>query len=277
MTLRPAPLAIVAVTTLACLGAGCGVSLMKLPEGHGSPISEQDGRASLAAATSACGRIHALTAEIAVSGSAGGHRLRGRLLAGVAMPDSARLEAAAPFGQPLFILAAAGGKSTLLLPRDKRVLADAPPGEVLDAVAGVPLNPSDLYTTLTGCPPAYSSIDGVAYGDDWRVLKGAGGGWRTAYLRRENPSRPWRIVALLQDDVGWRVEYLEYQNNLPRSIHLTNSGSRSSGSSSFNIKLTLSQVEASAALDPETFTIRVPADAEPISLEELRRSSPLAP
>ena len=58
---------------------------------------------------------------------------------GVAAPASARLEAVAPFGPPLFIFAATDDDATLLLPRDERVLEHGRPAEVLDAVAGVPL------------------------------------------------------------------------------------------------------------------------------------------
>ena len=70
----------------------------------------------LAPATATCRAVRTLTAEIAVSGSAGGHRLRGRLSAGVAAPASVRLEAVAPFGPPLFIFVAMGDDAALLLP-----------------------------------------------------------------------------------------------------------------------------------------------------------------
>ena len=41
-----------------------------------------------------------------MSGSVAGRRIRGRLSAGVAVPASARLEALAPFGPPVFIFVA---------------------------------------------------------------------------------------------------------------------------------------------------------------------------
>ena len=99
-------------------------------------------------------------AEIAVSGSAGGRRVRGRLLAGVAAPASARLEAMAPFGPPLFIFVANNDDATLLLPRDDRVLEHGRPDAVLEAVAGVPLDAADLHATLTGCAPAGAPSQG---------------------------------------------------------------------------------------------------------------------
>lgn len=266
-----------AAVLLAALAASCGARLMKLPTGPGTPISEQDANATLVDATAGCSGIRALTAEVGVSGSAGGHRLRGRLLAGVDMPESARLEAVAPFGQPLFIFATTGGDATLLLPRDRRVLTHARPQEVLEAVTGVPLGAADLYTTLTGCPQAYSFAQGVAYGDDWRVIRASGGLWKTLYVRRQAAGQPWRLAAVLRDDVSWRVEYLDYEDARPRSIRLTGRGSQSTGSADFNLTLTLSQIETKVSLPPEAFTIQIPADAEPITLEELRRSGPLAP
>src|SRR4051812_211065 len=112
---------------------------MKLPEGPVSAAS--DGREVVAAATAACDRVTSLTAEIGVSGSVGGQRLRGHMIVGVAGPPvrgpaapgvtSIRLEAASPFGAPLFIFVARGAEATLLLPRDDRVLEHGKPDEVL--------------------------------------------------------------------------------------------------------------------------------------------------
>lgn len=262
---------------MAALAAvSCGAPLMKLPTGPGTLISEQEAFATLAEATTGCNGIQALTAEVGVRGSAGGHRMRGRLIAGVALPESVRLEAVAPFGPPLFVFVAEGGHASLLLPRDRRVLTDAPPQELLDAVAGVPLNATDVFTTLTGCPQAYSSMSGVAYGDRWRVIRASGGaGWKTLYLQREGAGRPWRLAAVARDEADWRVEYPNHRSHPPQSIHLK-SGSKAAGSARFDITLTLSQVETNAFLDPNAFTIQIPADAEPITLEEVRRSGPLA-
>jgi hypothetical protein len=39
----------------------------------------------------------------------------------------------------------------------------------------------------------------------------------------------------------------------------------------------LSQIETNVSLDPQVFTVQIPPDTDPITLEELRRSSPLAP
>ncbi len=150
---------------------------MKLPSGPGVPVSAQDAAAALAQATAACRALRTLTAEIAVSGSAGGHRLRGRLSAGVAAPASARLEAVAPFGPPLFIFVATGDDATLFLPRDERVLMHGRADAVLDAVAGVPLGAADLEATLTGCAaaPEGTGMRARQFGDAWQQLTTASG------------------------------------------------------------------------------------------------------
>ena len=103
---------------------------MKLPAGPGAPAP--DAADALAQATSVCRGIRTLTAEVAASGKAAGSRFRGRLSVGVAAPASARIEAVAPFGPPVFIFVATNDDATLLLPRDDRVLEHGRPDEVLE-------------------------------------------------------------------------------------------------------------------------------------------------
>ena len=57
------------------------------------------------AAAAQCPGLQTLTAEIGLSGRAAGERLRGRLIAGFGEPDAMRIEAVAPFGAPLFVIA----------------------------------------------------------------------------------------------------------------------------------------------------------------------------
>ena len=107
MTARSA-IALAAAASLSL--SGCGAPLLKLPAGPGAPATDTAG--ALAETVGRCQSLQTLTAEVAVSGTAKGHRLRGRLTAGVAAPASARLEAVAPFGQPLFIFVATGDDAT---------------------------------------------------------------------------------------------------------------------------------------------------------------------
>ena len=252
----------------------CGASLVKLPSGPG--FTAQDGAGALQQATGPCLAIRTLTAEVAVSGSAGGHRVRARLTAGVSAPASARLEAVAPFGQPLFIFVATGNDATLLLPRDNRVLEHGRPDEVLDALTGVPLGAADLHDTLTGCAsePAAGPLQARAFGDLWRVV--AAGHDGELYLHRDARMRRGVWSRSSRSDSGrpWRADYSAFQDNLPRAIRLTSVGSPPSGA--FDLQLSLSQVETNVPLAADAFRVKIPAGAGAITLEELRRSGPLA-
>ena len=102
------------------------------------------------------------------------------------------LEVVAPFGPPVFIFAATDDDATLLLPRDVRVLEHGRPDDVLDAVAGVPLNAERICaTTLTGCAPEELRHRRRAqFGADWRVVDAKAPG-ATFYLHRE-AGGPWQ-------------------------------------------------------------------------------------
>ncbi len=257
------------------LGAtACGAPLMKLPAGTGTPAL--DAADALAEATRVCRGVRTLTAEVAVSGSAGGHRVRGRLSAGVAAPASARLEAVAPFGPPLFIFVATNDDATLLLPRDDRVLEHGRPDAVLDAVAGVPLDAADLHTTLTGCAPPVPQPSGRALGPDWRVVvTSARSAGDRLYLHRDGGAQPWRLVGSVHEgstDFVWRAEYRDFQNGLPRSIRVTSLRSNPQSDRAFDLTLALSQVEANVPLGADVFRVEIPRSADPITLAELRRA-----
>ncbi len=261
---------------------------MKLPSLPTASSPAVDAADVLAAATRECRNVRTLTAEVAVSGSVGGQRVRVRLSVGVERPDSARLEANAPFGAPIFIFAATAGHATLLLPRDDRVLRDGNPERVLEAAAGVPLGAADLRTLLTGCLPDGEHGPLVAVGDDWRVLSTLRGDGRSSvYLRREHGSQPWRVVAAVEhrgEDIevqgqarwaaAWRADYRDVLNGLPRTVHLASIDAAGGVTGAFDLTLALSQVDTNVTIDPAAFHVTVPATAQPITLEELRDARP---
>jgi hypothetical protein len=188
--------------------------------------------------------------------------------AGLAPPASARLEAVAPFGAPIFIFVARGDDATLLLPRDDRVLEHGKSDQVLEAVAGVPIGAADLRLALVGCPPLEIDAGGAKqFGAEWRLVAGDG---EDVWLRRDRAGGRWRVVSIVKRDPDWRAEYREFTpNGLPRSVHFV-SGDRKR----FDLTLALSQVELNPALGAEVFRLDVPRDADPITLEELRRARP---
>ena len=259
-----------------CVTAACSVPLMKLPAGAG--VAAPDASDALAQATAACRGIRTLTVEIGVSGSAAGRRLRVRMLAGIAAPASVRLEALAPFGPPVFFFVANDDDATLLLPRDDRVLEHGRPDAVLDAVAGVPLGAADLYATLTGCAPMLPLASGRDLGADWRVVRlAAGDAGYDLYLHREGAAQPWRLVATTREgpaQSGWRAEYRDFQNDLPRSIRIAALGADQTGKPAFDLTLALSQLEANVPLDADVFRVDIPQSADPITLDELRSARP---
>jgi hypothetical protein len=247
---------------------------MKLPSGPWTPARHAPD--ALAEATSTCRGITTLSAEIGVSGSIGGQGIRGRLLVGLASPASARVEAVAPFGQPVFIFVARAADATLLLPRDDRVLEHGKPEAVLETLTGVPLDAASLRTTLTACPLAPDSDSGRSSGDGWRMIAD---GATEVYLRRESRSTRWYVAAMVHGgsgaagpggDAAWRAEYADLQNGLPRTVRLVSADPKR-----FALRLTLSQLEINTALGADVFRVQVPRTATPISLEELKTAGPL--
>jgi hypothetical protein len=247
----------------------CGAPLIKLPTGPGAPAP--DAAAALAQATAACRGIRTLTAEVAASGKVSGQRFRARLSVGVAAPASARIEAVAPFGPPIFILAANNDDTTLFLPRDDRMLQHGRSAEVLDAVAGVPVSASDLHAVLTGCAPEVSQPEGRALGNDWRKVTDTSGG--VLYLRRTGATQPWQLVTVIGS--RWRADFRDFLNALPRSMRISDAGKSDARQGAlFDLTLSLSQVETNVPLGAEVFQVDVPPSARPITLDELRRARP---
>ena len=224
-----------------------------------------------AEATDQCRRVRTLEAEIALSGHAGGGRLRGRVLVGLAEPDSARLVGLAPFGQPRFILVARPNESALFLPRDRRVLTGEPTSAIVEALAGVALGPEDLRSVLTGCiVPNPEAVAGRAYGDGWVAVDLRGGA--TAYLKIVDRQR--QVVVGVRGALS--LEYADFVNRIPRRVRLLSSSvGETSAPPDTDLTVTLSQVRMNLPIDPAAFSLEIPADALPLSLDELRRMGPL--
>ncbi len=261
---------VLAAALSATLTQACGgpKPLVVLPTGPASPAT--DGAATLDTAAAACRSVSSFSAEVRLTGRIAGRRARGRLLVGVKAPASAYIDAPAPFGASAFIFAAVGESSVLLLPRDRRVLRDGRPADVLEAVTGVALTPADLRHAITGCVGDIDVSFAQQVGDTWRVI----GDNPRAYLRRDAPAGPWRIVAVVHRESGrpeWRAEYADFADGLPQTIRLA-----SAEPQRFELRLTLSQVEPNPSLGDDVFHPDVPPAYEPVSLEQLRDAGPLA-
>jgi hypothetical protein len=206
---------------------------------------------------------------MSLSGRAGSTKLRGRVDAGFEAPARARLEGVAPFGKPVFILVADGDRGTLVLPREDRVLPDAPPDRIVEALAGVPLDPAALRTIVSGC----------GFGADAPVGNGRRfpNGWVTgtvgeavAYLRPAG--QVWEVAAATRGPLT--VTYGAYASGRPSTVRIR---AVTDARITADLTLRLSEVETNGALDPRTFDIRpdLPSKPIPLTLDELRRSGPL--
>ena len=247
--------------------AACGPKRLILPTGPGAPAP--DFRSAYEQASSACAGVRTLRATASLSGRAGPDRMRGTLIGGFEQPDAMRLEGVAPFGPPAFILAARARTATLLLPRDNRVLTGVSAADILEALAGVRLDPSELRAILTGCVTASrDAAAGRGYENGWMAVDLAGSA--TVYLRRDQGQ--WRIVAGLLPAL--EVQYGQFLGGLPRTVQIESRGD-TQGGVAVSLTLALSDVATNVSLKPAAFTVDVPADAVPITLVELRDVGPL--
>jgi len=203
---------------------------------------------------------------MSLSGKAGDTRLRGRIDAGFAAPAKARLEGVAPFGRPVFVLTANGTHGTLVLQRDERVLADAPPDQIVESLAGVPLGPDALRRAVSGCGLSVGEPgSGLLYANDLASVALPDG---SAFLRGH--AGAWQMAGATRGPLT--VSYADYANGRPSTIRLR---AESGGRVSADLTLQLSQVEINPPLDAKVFEAEIPPRALPLTLEELRRAGPL--
>ena len=251
--------------------ASCAPKPITLPTDPGTPFPDFATIHSQVA--SVCSGVRTLTMEIGLSGRAGDQRLRGRVIAGFEQPASMHLEGVAPFGQPVFILAARGGSAVLLLPRDSRIIRKADPAAILEALTGVALAPPDLQAVLTGCVlPAPRATAGRMHGRDWTSIDIESADQRgkvtaTLYLRQMGGQ--WQLRAARRD--RWQIEYPAWQGQFPQSVRLAST----SPNIRVDIGAALSQIETNRDIDPAAFTVPEPQGVTAMSVDELREAGPL--
>lgn len=250
-----------ALVVAGALGAACAARLPPRPGGVAAPSA--DAAARVAAATKHCEGLRTLTSELGLSGRAGDERLRGRVIAGLARGGSARLEGVAPFGAPVFILAARDERATLLLPRDRRVLDDTPVADVVGRITGLALGADDLLDALAACPDASATGNGREWPGGWAAVDTADG--RIVYLRER--SGAWEVAAI--DGPGWRADYRLVQNGFPREVRLRSDDGR------VDLVVSLQQLEVNTAIDDAAFDVEIPSGTEAMTIDELRSVAPL--
>lgn len=251
-----------ALLIAACaVGAACAARLPPRP--GGAPAPAPDAVAHFAAATSHCADLRTITSELGLSGRAGDERLRGRVITGLARGGSARLEGVAPFGAPVFILAARDERATLLLPRERRVLDDMPVADVIGRLTGLELGADGLLDALAGCPGPGEVSNGRQWPGGWAAVDTADG--RTVFLRQQ--SGAWQVAAI--DGAGWRADYRAVQNGFPREVRLRSDDGR------VDLAASLQQLEVNTTIDAAAFEIEIPPGTEAMTIDELRSVAPL--
>lgn len=253
--------ALLVVAALA--GAACAARLPPRPTGSETP--DPTAVRAFQQTTKPCAGLRTAKAEIRLSGRAGDEPLRGTLHAGFAAPASLRFEAVAPFGQPIFILAGRNNRATLLFPRDNRVLQDVALPDVLDRLTSLALGADDLRLILTAClGDAATATEGRSWPGGWQAVRL--GTQVTAYLRTRGGER----LVVAADYGPWRVDYADHRNGWPRTVRI-----RSADSDRVNATARLDQFELNTDLDDRAFAVDVPADAERLTLQDLRAIAPL--
>ncbi|HEU4935743.1 MAG TPA: hypothetical protein VFT39_04755 [Vicinamibacterales bacterium] len=237
---------------------------VKLPSGTGSPFPQFAD--AYGQATEPCHNLVSLTAVLSMSGRAGRQNLRGRIDAGLAQPDRIALEGVAPFGKPFFVLTAADGASTLVLPRDGRYLRGAAPAEIIEALTGIRIAPNELMIALGGCAFYVGSVsDGRTFANGWAAVDA---GSATVWLRMIDGS--WREVAAERGPLT--IYYDDFAEGRPQRLRLVMKPPDGAGA---DITLRVSQLELGKPLDPAVFKLAIPEGAQPLTLDELRRAGPL--
>lgn len=250
-----------AVAAVVLLLGGCASRVPPRPTGTASSHPAAEG--AFAGATSWCPGLRTLTGELRLSGRAGSERVRARLIAGFASPAALRLEAVAPFGPPGFILAGRDDRAMLVFPRERQVLSDAAVPDLLEALAGLALGASDLRRIISGCVGDEAASDGLDHGGGWTsVAIGAG---RRAYLR----SRDGRPAIVAADYEDWLIDYGAHVGGIPRTVRVRRA------STGVDLTAEIASLEMNVDVPDEAFSVEAPANAEAITLRDLRAASPL--
>jgi hypothetical protein len=205
---------------------------------------------------------------MALSGQIDGRRVRARVLAGTDASGRVRLEALAPFGAPVFVLASDGADATLVLPREARVVSGTSVEDLLEALAGIRLGGADLHAALAGCGVARREpAAGRAYGERWRAIGLAGGA--TLWVERRGPAAHLAVASL----PGLSIEY-QAASTATRGVRLI--ATAGAAGPRVDVTLALAQVDENVVLAPGAFQVTPPPDAAPMSIDELRRQGLLA-
>jgi len=254
--------------TLLVLAGACAAPTVTLPSGAGTPFP--DAIPAYAEAVRECRGAKTLSASLSLSGHAGSSKLSARIDAGFADPGRLRLEGYPRInfgGKPFFILVATGGDATLVLTRDGRVLRGAAPAAIIEALAGIALEPDEMRALVAGCAiDTGDPTDGRSFAHGWASVQSG----KTAVFLQQLENE-WRVTGLRRGSLA--VEYADFTGGRPGTVHLHTTASQNVAAADLTIRI--SQREVNVTLENAVFSVDVPKDAAPLTLEELRRAGPL--
>jgi len=244
--------------------AACARPRVVFPAGVGEPVA--DTLQVWSAATDACKGAQSFNAEIHGKGDVADQGLGHFTLHGaMTRKGEIRLEAVAPAGPAIFIVAGRTERATLTMPREQRVVV-APAADIVEALIGLKLAPDDWLDILSGCISSMHPGEGLRFKDVMIVPLERNAG----RLRLDRNGVGWRIVAGERGSL--LVEYEEFLGRWPSVVQLT---SRPGAPVNVRVNITISQVNVNTDLPAAAFVPNVPATYTPMSLGELRAMGPL--
>ena len=259
---------VVAVTlAIALVSGGCAVKLYEPPSGPGQPFAEAP--TVWRDLTTRCRDAQRFVVEMHVSGWAGEGNLR-QSLPNVPMhtaltrDDDIYLEVRG-LGKVYVEMAGRAGQSVFLLRQEDRVLRAAS-RDILDRLIGLRWSPRDLLNVLLGCVTTPTGgMSGTTFGTRASIELGNDA---RAYVHHRDGR--WQLVAASRD--GLLIEYREYVDAFPSIVRVS---STAASDTPLMLTFKLGQQQVNTELEPGTFTLEVPPNFLPMTLDELRSVKPL--
>ena len=266
---RPRATRVALAMLMGVIGAtACGVTLPPVTWPSAATEPATDAVNAWDRATAACRAASTFSAQLHLTGRVGsaGRRVSGSLQLALSRRDEIFLALNEPLGAPGFVLSGTGEQATLVLPRgDKRVLV-APAADIIEALTGLRLGPRELMALTTGCVVSAGSATTGERSGDSRVVAIDG-----AQIWARQSAGGWQTFAGARG--GLIVNYRAYMGSWPSEISVA---AAHDAPTPLQLLLRFEQiVPDSPRVDGQTFTPHPPADATPMTLDELRRMGPL--
>jgi hypothetical protein len=257
---------------LSCAPRVHKIALHKIPDSVGT-FAARDGAKLLLEVMNACrdeamGLEEPWAADLTIRGSAGGNRVDRQLKVGF-QPNGlfGRIESVpATASRSSLLFVTAGGRATLLLDNNTRVVSGQPFPAVFAAIAGVAMDVRTLAMLLRGCHLLEPGGYVTTYGNQWMSVAGGRNGY--VYFHRPSPADRWRAMSLLYPGEGlqpaWRMDYHDFHEGIARTLLVEGMDGRS-----VSLEMRLSNVALLPSLPNDLFEAAIPASSQPIQLDRI--------